>query len=102
MVLKYNFKAELWLYHGDGAWVFITLPKDISEEIKQITKDLPRRGFGSLKVTVTIGDTVWNTSIFPDTKSSSYLLPIKKAVREKEQISVGDKAKISLIIKDIA
>ena len=43
-----------------------------------------KRSFGSIRVTATIGETSWQTSLFRDSKSNSYLLPIKAKVRGKE------------------
>ena len=63
--MKYSFRAELWLWQGQGAWHFITLPKDISAEIKEAF-GTGRPGFGSIRVTATIKDHIWKTSIFPD------------------------------------
>jgi hypothetical protein len=100
MSLQYTFDGELWLYPGTGAWVFITLPFDFAREIKLIS-GLPRRGFGSIRVTAQIGASSWNTSIFPDSKSNSYMLPVKKEIREKNNLASGDKAKIIIAIKDL-
>lgn len=47
------------------------------------------RGWGSHRVTVTVGKTSWDTSIFPDKKSGSYVLPLKADVRKKENIKKG-------------
>jgi hypothetical protein len=51
------------------------------------------RGFGSVRVTATIGATTWKTSIFPGS-SGQYALPIKKAVRKAEALDVGDTATV--------
>lgn len=48
--------------------------------------DVLAGGWGSLPVMATIGKTSWKTSIFPDKKSESYLLPLKAEVRKKEKI----------------
>jgi hypothetical protein len=48
-----------------------------------------KRGFGSAKVTATIGETVWQTSIFPEKESGGWFLPVKKAVREAEGLDEG-------------
>lgn len=29
----YNFKSKVWIYPGKNAWHFVTLPKDIADEI---------------------------------------------------------------------
>ena len=46
----------------------------------------------------TIGESTWKTSIFPDKKTNTYLLPVKVAVREKEQIKLSDVVSLSLEI----
>ena len=97
MALTYTFNEELCLYHGNGAWYFITLPAEYADEIKQISTAI-KRGFGSVKVSATIGKTVWNTSIFPDSNSKSYLLPIKKEIRTKNNLQVDKKAKVVISI----
>jgi len=53
-------------------------------------QDGKRRGWGSVRVKATIGKTSWNTSIFPDRKSDSFVLPVKADVRTKEEIGDGD------------
>ena len=65
------------MHNGSGPWHFVTLPIDQADEIDELTM-LTVRGFGSVRVVVTIGATTWSTSIFPDTKAGSYVLPIKK------------------------
>jgi hypothetical protein len=91
----YRFDARLWVYQGKAAWHFVTLPLDVSDEIEELTAPT-RRGFGSVRVEVTIGTTTWQTSIFPDTKAESYVLPIKKPVRATEQLAVDDLVDITL------
>jgi len=68
-----------------AAWRFIGIPKARGTEIKK-KFGAHARGWGSLPVSVTIGKTTWNTSIFPDKKSGSYLLPLKAKVRKVEDI----------------
>jgi hypothetical protein len=96
-MLKINFTAKVWLYNGHSAWHFISLPKTLSAKIKKLFLGL-ERGWGSLPVKVTIGESEWRTSIFPDTKTKSYLLPLKAGIRKKENLKVGDKVKVSLEI----
>ncbi|MEZ5168977.1 MAG: DUF1905 domain-containing protein [Acidimicrobiales bacterium] len=45
-----------------------------------------------MKVRVRMGPSEWRTSVFPDTKSGSYVLPVKKAVRTAAKVGVGDTA----------
>lgn len=96
--MQIKFKAKLWEYNGPGPWVFVSLPKNISKEIKKLFA-INASSFGSLKVIAVLGGTKWNTSIFPDSKNSIYLLPIKKQVRQKEKVIIGDSVNIELNLK---
>ncbi len=91
----YRFSARLWLHAGQAAWHFVTLPHDVSDEIDELTSST-RRGFGSVRVAVTVGSTTWHTSVFPDAKAESYVLPVKKPVRAHEHLTVGDTVDITL------
>jgi hypothetical protein len=89
-LLAYELRGKLWLYGSTGGgWHFITLPKRQAAEIRQIMSDA-RRGWGSLRVKATIGGTTWATSIFPEKRSGSYLLPVKADVRRAEGVAEGD------------
>lgn len=92
----YTLTSEVTLYPGMGGWHFGHLDKKISTEIKDSQKNIVRRGFGSVKVQITIGKTTWNTSIFPSKKTETYLFPIKKSVRRDETIFSGDIITFSL------
>jgi len=95
------FDAELWIWDARraGTWTFVTLPADASEEIRDLTGGR-RRGFGSLRVRVTIGGSTWTTSIFPDAARGAYVLPIKRAVRTKEGLEAGDTATVTVELLD--
>lgn len=80
--------APLWLYQGKAAWHFITLPVDIAARIRFLTTG-PRHGWGAIRVKICIGASVWETSIFPDKKSDSYLLPVKAEIRRQEKLVAG-------------
>lgn len=89
-----SFTAKLWLAEGDASWHFVTLPEELADDIAEAT---PRRpGFGSVRVGVTIGGTTWTTSLFPDSKRGSYLLPVKKQVRTAEGLVAGDDVPVTL------
>ena len=93
---SYTFTSEMWLWQSNGgtAWTFITLPQDVSDEIEGTVE--VKGGFGSVKVDVTIGATEWNTSLFPSTEYSSYVLPVKKSIRVKEKLDHGDQVHVTV------
>jgi hypothetical protein len=92
--LSFTFTAPLWLYHGKGAWHFVTLPKEAADEIRFFNPTA--RGFRPIAVTATIGKTKWKTSVFPDAKSGSYLLAVKADVRKAEKIAAGDMLEVTV------
>ena len=99
-LVEYKLKAKVWVYPRQAAWHFVSVPPKETAEIKQIFQGLSR-GFGSFPVTVTIGTTSWKTSVFPDNKTKTFLLPIKVLVRKKEQILAGTKIEFKLKFKDL-
>lgn len=94
---QYRFTSHVWVYPGKAAWYFVTVPEDISEDITKMFGDR-KRGWGSLPVQVTIGKSIWSTSIFPDTKEGAYLLPLKKEIRAAESIRKGAQVVVSIEI----
>jgi Domain of unknown function (DUF1905) len=95
-----TFEAALWVWDARRAdtWTFVSLPQDASEEIR-VRAGGPRRGFGSVRVRATVGTSTWTTSIFPDS-TQGYVLPVKRRVREAENLDEGDTASVTLEIID--
>jgi hypothetical protein len=91
----YRFGATLWEHQGSAAWFFLSLPEEIADDIDERFGHL-EAGFGSLRVEVTIGSTTWRTSIFPDTKRGTYLLPVKKQVRTAEGLVESSACSVEL------
>ena len=89
-----RFDAELWLWEGEAAWRFVTLPAERSDDLRE--RAGVRRGFGAVRVQVTVGGSTWRTSVFPDSTRGAYLLPVKKEVRQREGLEVGDRVRVQL------
>ena len=90
---RFSFDAELWEHTGPAAWSFVSLPESTADEIDD-AHGQRAGGFGSLRVDVTIGSTSWSTSIFPDPKRGTSVLPVKKAVRVAER--PGDRSSVQV------
>ncbi len=54
-----------------------------------------RRGFGSVKVNVRVGESRWSTSVFPS-KEGGWFLPVKKAICRAEGLEEGDAVAVEL------
>lgn len=99
MRASFRFSAPVWLYEGPASWYFVSLPEDCADEIADLA-DGQTRGFGSVRVSVRVGETSWTTSVFPDKARNTYVLPIKKSVRTAENLADGTLAQIELGIVD--
>ena len=96
---KFEMRARVWLLPGEtGAWYLVTLPKNISKEIRTVFGVL-ERGWRSLPIAAEIGKTHWKTSIFYDNKLGAYIFPLKAEVRKKENISEGGTITFSIEIQ---
>lgn len=85
--INYQFHAKPWKYQGPSAWYFVSLPLDLAAEIRENLKS-EEEGWGRLKAAAKIGNTEWKTAIWYDTKSKTYLLPLKAEIRKKEKIGL--------------
>lgn len=87
--MHFDFVSPLWKWDSQGAsWYFVTLPDEASEDIREIPR-MPR-GFGAIKVRVTVGGSTWLTSVFPDSKTGGHWVPVKKAVRDAEGLEADE------------
>jgi len=97
---SFSFSTKVWRYPGHAAWHFVTLPAEVATEIREII-GTSTRGFGSIRVKVSVGSSAWNTSIFPDAKTKSLLLPVKKEVRKAENIHENNSLDVHLELIDL-
>lgn len=98
MIIEFSSDVIRWDARDDSSWYFATVPPELSGDIREIPR--PHRGFGSVRVRARIGGSEWATSIFPDSKSGSYVLPLKKAVRDAESIVDGGTVTVRLHVLD--
>ena len=91
----YTFEAEVWEHEGSGSWHFVSLPPAEADDI-EARYGAKAAGFGSIRVEVTIGATRWRTSLFPDTRRATYVLPVKKAVRTAQGLRAGANATVTV------
>lgn len=96
---RFEVTAEVWRWRPAketaASWYFLTVDGQTAAEIRYAA--LGRTGgFGSVRVTATIGGTRWQTSLFPQRESGGFILPLKAEVRRREGIEPGNAVTVLL------
>ena len=94
--VRFEFAGEMWSWRGPAPYHFVSVPDGPSATIRALSP-LVSYGWGVVPVTVRIGDTEWETSLFP--RDGGYALPIKDAVRHAEDLADGDLVEVELAIR---
>ena len=91
--ISYQFTASIWQDPGAGGWHFVSLPADISKEIRSSLR-WQEEGWGRMKAQIQVGEVIWESAIWFDTKHNTYLLPVKAAVRKQLKLQVNDEVEM--------
>ena len=94
--MEVDFTGELWFWRGPAPFYFITVPGAECLILKEEWL-FASYGWGMIPVTARIGSTEWATSLFP--KEDRYVLPVKAAVRNAEQLEEGDAPLVHMAIR---
>lgn len=84
---NFSIKSEVWRWPGIGGWHFVYVDRKLNDAIRASGK---RYGSGFVKIEASVGQTSWQTALFPYKKEDCFLISIKKSVRKKEGIEAGD------------
>jgi hypothetical protein len=95
--MEFEFSGEIWYWRGPAPFHFVTVPEDESLDIHAVSGELTY-GWGVIPVSVRIGATTFETSLFP--KDGGYIVPIKVAVRRAEGLELGDTVVVHLTTAD--
>jgi hypothetical protein len=93
--LTLSFTSELIYWRGPSPFYFFRVPEKEAAAISKIAAGVTY-GWGVIPADITIRDEVFYTALFP--KDGSYLVPLKKAIREKLKIELGDIVKLKVTI----
>jgi hypothetical protein len=99
-----SFTAPLlvWRIENEGEMSYVRIAGEAAEAIGAYELmrrlELGRRGFGSVKVDVAVGDSRWSTSVFPQ-KEGGWFLPVKKAICRAEGLCEDDEVAVRLVLR---
>ncbi len=90
--MEWTFSGELFEWRGPAPYLFVAMPPEDSEDLREEARALIY--WGQVPVRVTIGDTEFTTALFP--RDGRYLVPVKVAVQRAEGIGEGAVVKVVL------
>ena len=95
--ITYPFSGTIWKHHADKGWYFVSLPKHLSQEIRE-NLQWQEEGWGRLKATAMVNGIKWDTAIWFDKKHDTYLLPLKADIRKKANLQVNDSVSVAVLV----
>ncbi|WP_341975895.1 DUF1905 domain-containing protein [Microbacterium sp. LTA6] len=93
--MQLRFSGEIWFWRGPAPFHFVTVPPAEAEMIHDVST-VVTYGWGMIPASVTIGASTVTTALWP--KDGGYIVPIKKALQDREDIGVDDVVDIVLEI----
>lgn len=93
--MTWVFEGEVVEWRGPAPYLFVVMPEEDSETLKEASRELAY--WGQVPVHVRIGATEFTTALFP--KRGRYLVPLKAAVRSAEGIVEGDLVAVTLEVR---
>ena len=95
-LVEMTFTADIFTWRGPAPFYFVDVPEDLASAIRALS-GIVTYGWGMIPVSVRIGATTWETSLWP--KDGRYVVPLKDRVRRAESLEVGDTIVVALSIR---
>ena len=91
-----SFEGKVIEWRGPSPYYFVPVPDQEAADIREVAA-MATYGWGVIPVAARIGETDFETSLFP--KDGSYLLPLKDAVRKPQGLQPGDDVAVEMTIR---
>jgi hypothetical protein len=89
--------GDVWEWRGPAPYYFVTVPDEESAQLREVAAGVTY-GWGMIPVRGRVGDTDFDTSLWP--KDGRYVVPLKDAVRDAEGVVEGDVVTVMLTVAD--
>ncbi len=93
--MRLRFSGTIWYWRGPAPYHFVTVPPGEAALIAEIAP-VVTYGWGMIPASVTVGATTVTTSLWP--KDGGYVVPIKRALQDAEELAVDDEIEVTLDI----
>ena len=95
---SFELETTLWRWTPEppakGSWHFVTVVGEAADAIRALGFERRAlggaRGFGSVRVRVSVEGVAFETSAFPQKESGGYVVPVKASVRKAAGVGEGD------------
>lgn len=94
--MELTFSGAVWHWRGPAPFFFVSVPEQECADIRLVAGDVTY-GWGMIPCDVTVGGTTWYTALWP--KDGGYIVPLKKWVREAEQVDLDDTIEVTLSVR---
>ncbi|MCT9080133.1 DUF1905 domain-containing protein [Streptomyces fulvoviolaceus] len=94
--MRLAFTGRVIEWRGPAPYYFVPVPDAESDDIREVAA-MATYGWGVIPVEARIGETSFETSLFP--KDGGYLLPLKNAVRKPQGIAAGDDVSVRMTVR---
>ncbi|MER5429988.1 DUF1905 domain-containing protein [Streptomyces sp. NPDC002588] len=94
--MELAFTGQVIEWRGPAPYYFVRVPEPESADIQEVAA-MATYGWGVIPVLARIGETSFETSLFP--RDGGYLLPLKVAVRRPEGLSEGDDVAVRMTVR---
>jgi len=93
--MRLNVRGSIWYWRGPAPFHFVTVPPAQTAMIAEVAP-VVTYGWGMIPASVTVGRTTVTTSLWP--KDGGYIIPVKKALQDAEDLAVDDEVELVLEI----
>ncbi|WP_327319459.1 DUF1905 domain-containing protein [Streptomyces sp. NBC_01235] len=94
--MELAFTGRVIEWRGPAPYYFVRVPGQEAADIQEVAA-MATYGWGVIPVEARIGETVFETSLFP--KDGGYLLPLKVAVRRPQGLTEGDDVTVRMAVR---
>lgn len=84
--------GEVRIFAVKSPWIYVSVPKKYTAMFQ------PFADRGLVAITVTLGNSVWNTSLMPMGDGTQFI-PLPARVRKSEGAQIGDRIKLAFALR---
>ena len=97
--VRFTAPLRMWRNERWNGLGYVMIEGEPAEAIRghELMRRLERgkRGMGSVKVSATVGESTWPTSVFPP-KGGGWFMPVKRAIVLAEDLAEGEPVAVEL------